>query len=479
MNVELSGEQGKDTSIYFTRLYIIALSTIALLTIAGQLLVQRSLNHRLIDSYTVNRAGRQRMLSQKICKLALLIQYGKDDSTKAMIKELRETVSVWEQFHNGLFHGNTKLNLYGDNSAEVNEIFTDIEPYFQEMLRSAKAIPVSTSSNELPGHVQNILEYEGRFLNGMEFIVGQFEVESREKVAVLKKVESLLFSMTLLVLLLEGLFIFRPAAKKIRESYERLKKINSKLEQKVKERTEELFKKNRELKLKNNELSKINKDLDTFVYTTSHDLKAPISNIEGLVTVLAEEIQSDDNSQPIIDMIRQSIQKFKTLLQDLSIVGKIKQQSVDENLLVKFKDMLEEVEFNLHEQIEHTGAVIFSDFSKAPSIKFSRKNLRSILHNLLSNAVKFRSPERTPEIKISTEVFNDNYILLKVTDNGMGIKEEDKGKLFSIYERLHEDIEGTGVGLNIIRQIIDNNGGYIIIDSEVGKGSTFNVYIKI
>jgi signal transduction histidine kinase len=109
---------------------------------------------------------------------------------------------------------------------------------------------------------------------------------------------------------------------------------------------------------------------------------------------------------------------------------------------------------------------------------FPRKNIRSILQNLISNAIKYRSPDRDPIIKIRTEKIND-YILLQISDNGMGIKEEDKFKVLEMYHRLHGNIEGTGVGLGIVGKIVNNNGGKIEIESELGKGSTFRIYLKV
>jgi signal transduction histidine kinase len=100
------------------------------------------------------------------------------------------------------------------------------------------------------------------------------------------------------------------------------------------------------------------------------------------------------------------------------------------------------------------------------------------MHNLLSNALKYKAPDRKPEIYLCTQRVN-NYILFMIKDNGLGIIEEDKEKVLAIYQRLHPNIEGTGMGMNIVKKIIDNNGGKIEIESKVGKGSTFKIYIKV
>jgi PAS domain S-box-containing protein len=224
-----------------------------------------------------------------------------------------------------------------------------------------------------------------------------------------------------------------------------------------------------------NTLSRRNKDLSNFVYTASHDLKSPINNIEGLIESFSDHPEIGKCCAPEIRMIKESILKFKNMLNDLSEIGK---EQEEQNSEIVFKEILEEVKFNLRDEIENSNAIIFDDFSQVPLIRFSRINLRSIFHNLLSNAIKFRSPDRRPEIIFSSESADTDLILLKVRDNGIGIKEEDKSKVFSIYSRLNKDVEGTGVGMAIVSRIVENNGGKIEIESQEGRGSVFFIYLK-
>jgi len=166
--------------------------------------------------------------------------------------------------------------------------------------------------------------------------------------------------------------------------------------------------------IKNEQLNKVNKDLDTFVYSASHDLKAPISNIDALISIIENNPGCPKETYEVIQMMKESINKFKSTINDLSTIAKIEQ---DGNVTtVEFEKLFEEVKFNLKEQIEKSKTVISFDFSLAPTIQFSRKNLRSIMHNLLSNAIKFKAPDRKPEIYLHTLRVN-GYILLKVKDN--------------------------------------------------------------
>lgn len=237
-----------------------------------------------------------------------------------------------------------------------------------------------------------------------------------------------------------------------------------------------------ELLKRNEKLNKVNKDLDTFVYTASHDLKAPINNIQALiselVSELSEESKNQDGVQQILAMIDLSLNKFRTTLSDLATTAKVKDDT-DEESLISFQEIFELVKFDLKELIETSDATIHADFSKAPFINFLKKNLRSIIYNLVSNAIKYRSPERNIVAKIFTKKIDNNWILLNISDNGSGMDSKNIDKIFNMYARFHEDVEGTGVGMNIVKKILDNNGGKIEIESEIGKGSTFKIFFKI
>lgn len=243
--------------------------------------------------------------------------------------------------------------------------------------------------------------------------------------------------------------------------------INRELEERVKERTKEL--------------TKINNDLDNFIYTASHDLKAPINNIEGLMNLLQDRLTENKTKEedvaPLMDMVQDSINRFKNTLRDLTEVAKIQNEEITDESKVSFEEMLDEVKLTIADLIQESDAEIREDFSEAPEISFSRKNLRSIIYNLVSNAIKYSSPDRKPEITITTTPA-DGYTILKVQDNGLGIKKEVQEKVFGMFKRLHTHVEGTGIGMAIVKRIIDNSGGKIEIDSELGKGTTFTVYLN-
>ncbi|MFD2999874.1 CHASE domain-containing protein [Pontibacter toksunensis] len=240
----------------------------------------------------------------------------------------------------------------------------------------------------------------------------------------------------------------------------------------------ELITTNDELSEKNDELQRINNDLDSFVYTASHDLKSPIANMEGLATLLRDILQDSlkEEDMQVLDMLQQAINKLRGTIADLTEITKVQKELQSEVEPLSFEDMLQDITSDIDKLIQASGATISTDL-EVKNILYARKNLRSIIYNLVSNAIKYKSPERAPEVRIATYQEGE-YIVLEVEDNGLGIKKEQQHKLFTMFKRLHSHVEGTGIGLYIVKRIIENNGGLIKVESEVGKGTTFKVYFK-
>jgi PAS domain S-box-containing protein len=261
---------------------------------------------------------------------------------------------------------------------------------------------------------------------------------------------------------------------------EDLKQVNSELEDRVQQRTEELYNINKELKISNDQLIKINSDLDNFIYTASHDLKTPISNIEGLIYALRDEIIYNENGteKSILDMMEVSINRFKSTILDLTEITKIQKNIFDELEEVSLKELLKEVSLDMDEEINFTNTIINTNF-EISFIQFSRKNLRSVLYNLINNAIKYRDPNRTPEIFISTFFSEARELVLTVSDNGLGIEEGQIGKIFTMFKRLHDHVSGSGIGLYIVKRIIENIGGRIEVTSTLGTGTEFKIYIPM
>jgi two-component system CheB/CheR fusion protein len=231
-----------------------------------------------------------------------------------------------------------------------------------------------------------------------------------------------------------------------------------------------------ELQQTNENLVRINNDLDNFVYTASHDLKAPIINLEGLVKKLAREVQPDQGRTGfIMELIMGTIDTFKKTIQTLTDISRIQKNVSDDETDVDLNELLTDIQTSVRDMIESNEATVKTDFREAHLIHFSRKNLHSVVHNLLTNAIKYRSPDRKPVVRISTEDSGD-FVVLCVKDNGLGISPEQQKKLFTMFKRFHDHVEGSGVGLYIVKRIVENAGGRIEVESTVGEGSEFTVY---
>lgn len=231
-----------------------------------------------------------------------------------------------------------------------------------------------------------------------------------------------------------------------------------------------------QLKKVQTKLSKINADHDTFIYSASHDLLGPIGNMEYLFGLMKEKVKlNDDDTDQITKMMEISISQLKSTISELSDIAKIESE-IDQQEKIDLKTLLDEVTVSIKDLILKSKAHIQTDF-KIAEIPFSRKNLRSILLNIIGNAIKYKSPDRDPEISISSEG-GDDFIILSVHDNGLGLDADMIHEIFSKFRRRHNHVEGSGIGLYLAKRIITNAGGEIEVESEVGKGSTFKVYFK-
>jgi PAS domain S-box-containing protein len=243
---------------------------------------------------------------------------------------------------------------------------------------------------------------------------------------------------------------------------------------------EEIQSANEELGDTNRQLSRINSDLDNFVYTASHDLKAPILNIEGLLKALERQlngtISQSESVRKIYELLYNSVNRFKATIQDLTEVARISKESTEDVAHIPLAEVLTEVLLDLQLQLEEAGAQIAVKLD-GESVQFSRKNLKSILYNLLSNAVKYRSPDRQLRVGIASRV-QEGYLELVVEDNGLGIDMRQEEKIFALFKRLHNHVDGTGIGLYMVKKMLENATGKIKVESKVGVGSTFRVYFK-
>jgi signal transduction histidine kinase len=222
----------------------------------------------------------------------------------------------------------------------------------------------------------------------------------------------------------------------------------------------------------------LNIELENFIYTASHDLKSPIVNIEGLMVSFTKRLTHtfslDDEQNRMLSMIGASIDKLKSTIAHLTQIVEVQREELEQEV-ISIDQVVEQVYQELSVFLAHTPMKLHKKI-EVTEITFTRKNLHRIIYKLLSNAVKYHSPQRTPEVTIKTHL-QDNYVLITVEDNGMGIGENNLQKMFRMFKRFHTHVEGTGIGLYIVKRIIENVGGRIEVESTIDVGTRFTVYL--
>lgn len=276
--------------------------------------------------------------------------------------------------------------------------------------------------------------------------------------------------------LIETITSYKDRLKKQQEKLitlnEEIKSLNEYLESKVQERTEELRK-------IIESLSKQNQDLEQFSYIISHNLRAPVARILGLVNIFDKENKNNEFNVQILNHLVKATRDLDTIIWDLTEVISIRNSF---NLLkeqINIEELTQEVCNYLDAEIKNSHAQIHSNF-EAKSIFSVKSYLQSILHNLLSNAIKFRSTRREPQIYIKTE-YVDSFICLSIRDNGLGmdLTNTNQYKIFGLYQRMHEHVEGKGMGLFLVKTQIEALNGKIEVESKLNEGSVFKVYFPV
>jgi PAS domain S-box-containing protein len=231
--------------------------------------------------------------------------------------------------------------------------------------------------------------------------------------------------------------------------------------------------------LQQQELERVNADLDTFVYTASHDLRTPISNIESLLTALREELTlppAEADALPLLDLMQGAVDRFKRTIAHLTEITKLQKAGPALPAApVDLAVLIDDVRLDLQPLLQATGGQLAVHLPAGQTLLFAEKNLRSIVFNLLSNAIKYRHPECAPQVQLRGYPTADAFVL-EVQDNGLGLDDAQQAKLFGLFRRLHDHVEGSGVGLYTVKKIMDNAGGRIEVESQPGVGSVFRAY---
>ena len=247
---------------------------------------------------------------------------------------------------------------------------------------------------------------------------------------------------------------------------EKLRHTRDNLEKQVKERTLELEKVVDELK-------RSNEELQSFAYITSHDLQEPLRTIASYAQLIKRRYkgQLDQDADEFIDFMVNGASRMKNMIQGLLDYSRVGTQG---HKFKEFKseDALNYAINNLQSAISENNAEITYD--DLPTIFADKNQIASIFQNLIGNALKFQKEGLKPKIHVLANKKGNEYVF-SVSDNGIGIEEQYTHRIFEVFKRLHtiDEYEGAGIGLAIVKRIIDRHGGRVWVESEFGKGSTF------
>ena len=249
----------------------------------------------------------------------------------------------------------------------------------------------------------------------------------------------------------------------------------SKLAEEVLKEIEEKNALEREILIR--ELTHSIKDLKQFTYITSHNFKAPLSNLIGLLNHVDFNTLSSDNKS-IVEMFKTSTLQLNKTIDDLVRILIVK-NNVNVNIFKNdINEILDTVVASLQYEIDETGCTINKKLQVA-DIHFNKSYLESILLNLISNAIKYRSPRRPLTIDIATERAPNEEVLLTIKDNGVGIDLiQNQDRIFGLYQRFHSNPDGVGLGLYMVKSQLNALGARIDVESEVDKGTAFFITFK-
>ncbi|KIC89558.1 ATP-binding protein [Flavihumibacter sp. ZG627] len=253
------------------------------------------------------------------------------------------------------------------------------------------------------------------------------------------------------------------------------------LEHKVEERTKELVRINNELELRNAELQQ-------YAFIASHDLQEPLRKIQTFTRLVKEQVSDRRESVQYLERIINASGRMRNLIDDLLNYSRLSAlpvfSEIDLNMVLN--DTIADLEVLITEK----GATIYKD--NLVHAEVNPGQMRQLFQNLLTNALKFSNPGTPPVINIRSQLVNSlsfdavpnengEYIRLTIEDNGIGFDEQYLGKIFTIFQRLHtkDQYDGTGIGLAIVKKIVEKHNGIITATSDEGKGSAFIIIIPL
>ncbi|MCI5056369.1 MAG: PAS domain-containing sensor histidine kinase [Flavobacteriales bacterium] len=229
-----------------------------------------------------------------------------------------------------------------------------------------------------------------------------------------------------------------------------------------------------EIKVKNEQLRVLNEELRQYNYMATHDLKLPIANIQGYLELLKDEVKNPGEiEKDCFFWLFESLNQANRKIADLIELSKAKDTSFHRYEAIDFKEFLDDAVKRFKESIKWSSKYELSTQFCEQDIYFDKSGLVSIIDNLFSNAFKYRDQERPLRIEVACKSEEDMFVL-NFSDNGLGIDKQKVGdRIFNLFERFNTDSEGSGLGLYLVKSIVERSGGTVSYTSTLGEGTTF------
>jgi len=464
------------------RKYRTALEVVAVLILGNQVLVQPYLMRLTTDAPLINVAGRQRMLSQRLAKAALVFDRGSGARASAALAEMRQVLGLWSASHEQLLRGDAGAARSNRNSMAVRDGLAALEPHFVTMRDAARQI-IESGAGDRPDIVRvreglaAILDHEAEYLRHMDRVVRLYESEARGRVETFRRIGWVLTGTSLAALLAIGLLIFRPAVGLIRRQVAELGQAGDMLEARVRERTRELEAARERHRTLLEQFSHVGRTsaVGEMALTLAHELNQPLGAIanyaEGCLIAL-------DAPAPALGEVRDALRRLvAATMRAGQIIERVRRfvtrqgpsrESFEANLVVS--EAMEIVGIEAHRH----GVTVTLDLAHGlPSLWGDLVQIQQVLVNLVRNAVESLTQSQVPKptLVIWTRMTGQGGVEFGVSDNGEGIPPDRVARVFDAYFSTRAG--GMGMGLAISRTIVEAHRGRFFVESEPGVRTTF------
>lgn len=443
--------------------YTIGLALVAGLTVASHIYVESMIRQQADDAPIINKAGRQRMLSQKLAKATFALNTAKTATEQQNARqELGDALTLLQRSHGELMIETPDGPSAAATNAAVTAAFADMQPYYALMCEAGHAIIAAPHDARILAKNSDIIRRnEAEFLPRMNRIVGLLDQAARQRVASLQRLQQVLLLVTLIALALEVVFVFEPAARTIQKQF--------RLVVAARQRAEET-----------------NRLKSQFLANMSHELRTPLNGVMGMLDLLLQT-ELTENQSSYAKVSRSSASSLLEIINDILDYSKIEARQLE----------LESVPFDLRNLVEEVASLGAAQVNNRPVevvLHYSPElprgavgdplRLRQILTNLLNNALKFtESGHVILRVSLAERGVDQSTIQFCIEDTGIGIPADRVNSIFDKFTQADgsttRKFGGTGLGLGISSELVRLMGSQIDVTSEVGVGSRFAFTITL